>query len=272
MIPLLIVAIGRSGSTLSMRVLASHPEIVAHEQYPLEFRPYQLSLFGKNQKFPEAGIFQQQYRFRNDDQLLYSTLQSTGAISTARALSVYESLAADAGKMASYFAEKSGPRRDFDLIAAANPATRLIVLTRDPRDVLVSARSFSRKQGLLFGFEETPEDTDESLVTKYLDLYDRLLLQTSGKLDCLHLKYEDMIERPIQTIRDVFKWLGLIHDDNLVQAAVDRAHSIEDGRHVTSTSLQGSVGRWRLELPERSRQLYRDRFGHILERLGYPVQ
>jgi hypothetical protein len=43
--PVFLVAEGRTGTTLLMRVLASHHRIVAYEDYPLEFRPALFSLY-----------------------------------------------------------------------------------------------------------------------------------------------------------------------------------------------------------------------------------
>jgi len=79
MTPILVTGAGRSGTTFLMRLLASHPAVQADEAYPLEFRPFLLSLF------PDDPTCQGSTLFR---------LPGNRALATKQVLELYHSAAA----------------------------------------------------------------------------------------------------------------------------------------------------------------------------------
>jgi len=255
------MALQRTGTTYLMRLLASTPRIVAHESYPLEFRPYQLSLFGVNSVFPDAEhVRSKHYRFPDDEMFLYSPFAAQGYLTKSQAFALYQHLAQLAAKDARYFAEKSGPRRDMGIIAAGDPDTRIIFPLRDPRDVFLSQRAFNRRN-----------DSVSDWMNGHEPLYRQLIERLDTPLKSINVRFEALVERPQPVLAELLAWLDLPNDEATVQAAVDRAKSMEGGRHLTAASPGQSVGRWRAELSAAEREAFATRFRYILEGLSYPL-
>ena len=86
------------------------------------------------------------------------------------------------------------------------------------------------------------------------------------------LRYEDLIQRPEETLAAVLAYLGVdsraetVHD--VVQRASAAAHDAQQ-QHQTSTDALASIGRWRRELDEEMQRACHESFGDILEEFGY---
>src|SRR5688572_17334867 len=157
--PLLSLSVGRSGTTFLMRLLSSHPAVIARQDYPLEFRPFAFALFP-------------------DDQVLRSStapaISHPEAFLVSDAFSMYRAMAERMGKSPRYFVEKFTADLDVRRVVEATPEARFLWLIRDPRDVLLSARAFDRKRGFR-GFRERDGDTDETVVVKYAVRFSKLM-------------------------------------------------------------------------------------------------
>jgi len=254
--PLLSLSIGRSGTTFLMRLLSSHPGIVARQDYPLEFRPFAFALFP-------------------DDEVLRSStapeIFQSGVFSVSDAFAMYRAMAERAGKSPRYFVEKLTGRLDPQRVLDATPDAAFLWLIRDPRDVLLSARAFDRKRGFR-GFREQDGDSDETVVLKYADGYTKLMAgaeRTGARI----VRYENLVGiNAHAALADVLSWLGLDAGETIVRNAFDTAMSAEDGRHTTASSPQRSVARWRSEMSGRLIDLYAEHFASIMPQLGYPLR
>jgi hypothetical protein len=251
-----------------MRLLASHPQVIAHERYPLEFRPFSAAVYGAESHLGELLL--PYWAFDGDDELLRKPLEERGFITTDDALAIYEQLAAIAEKSPRIFVEKFYSLRDPREIAAIDPHARFICLVRDPRDVLLSTRAFDRKRGYR-GFAEAEGDTDEHVVLKFRALYD-FVIGNADATGAVFVRYEDLVTRAERALCSVFNRLGLQCDAGVAVKCIERAASLEDGRHTTSPSLAASVGRWRSELPGDLGGLYRRHFTHVLQRFEYALE
>lgn len=256
--PILTLSIGRSGTTLMMRLMSSHPHVVARQDYPLEFQPFLYALFPENtlvrsRTAPDLG---------NPERFLI-----------ADAMAVYADMARAAGKRARYLVEKLPGGLDAERILAAVPTTRFLWLVRDPRDVLLSARAFDAKRGYR-GFREQDGDSDETVVLKYVTGFQNVL-RAAGVTKPKIVRYEELVgPRSVAeaVLADVFSSLGLDASAEVVRQSFHFAASAEDGRHVTSLATEQSAHRWRSEMPAHLIDLFAQHFGTILPQLGYAVR
>jgi hypothetical protein len=254
--PLLSLSIGRSGTTFLMRLLSSHPGIVARQDYPLEFRPFSFALFP------------------DDPTLLSSTrpeIPRADSFSVPDAVSLYRAMAEMAGKSPRYFVEKLTGQLDTRRIVRAAPDARFLWLVRDPRDVLLSARAFDRKRGLR-GFRERDGDSDETVVLKYADGFKRLI-DGAERTGARQVRYEQLIgDNGHAALADIFSWLELDAGETIVRNAFNTAMNAEDGGHRTSSSPQQSVCRWKSEMSGHLVDLYAKHFAAIMPKLGYELR
>lgn len=265
--PLFVAALGRSGTTATLRLLAAHPGIVAHAAYPLELRVFTAAVHPEDETlraatagFAEAAPFDAGQQAR---------LAAGEALTGADAEGVYRRITEADGKPdARFAAEKYPPRLDLPTALDRRPDARALILVRDPRDVIVSARAFDAKRGYR-GFLEREGDTDEALVERYAGLYARLAGWRRARPDLPLLRYEDLIADPLATAGPLFAALGVAADAGTVAATVAKAGAQKPGRHLTSASVPDSVGRWRAALSPRLADLVADRMAAELAAFGY---
>ena len=120
---------------------------------------------------------------------------------------------------------------------------------RDFRDIACSVVEFSRKRGV--DWSRPPgATTDADYVRLALSQDAEMLLRDwRERADRAHLvRYEDLLERPEETLEALFSYLGIDASpataQNVLQAAL--ADSREEQReHRTSATVAESVGRWR---------------------------
>lgn len=266
--PVLVHALGRSGTTFLMRLLASHPEIVAHERYPLEFPPFRSLVFPSDTEAARI-LASKRWRFDGDEKALYQPLAKQGRLTDSDIQRIYEQIARNQDKSPSYFAEKCLPTADIFDAMKRSPELRVITLLRDPRDIFVSAHAFNQKRGVK-AFAERFADTEEDIVLYNKRHYEALLAKNTSSPHRTMVKYEDLIGDCETVLLSLFAWLGVEASRFTTTYVSTRAHALEDGSHVTSQSAVTSIGRWRKEMPERIVELHRRHFGTILEDLGYP--
>lgn len=248
-----------------MRILASHPEVAAHTEYPLEFR-----LFG-HFAFPHdlvaaRNVQSGRYRFPGDQDLLYGPISRSEKLALPQVKAIYAAIASD--KKPKFFVEKFHQPLHVDQVKAITPNARFILLTRDPRDVFLSARSFNKKRGRP-GFQERVGDTDEDVVLRYVDVFGRLV-SSLGTANPVRVRYEDLAASPHETVTNLFRSLGLASTWQTVSTCIDRAAAMENGTHTTSESLSSSVYRWRREMAQELQGLFTRHLGFAFDRFGYP--
>ncbi|MEQ8379662.1 sulfotransferase family protein [Parvibaculum sp.] len=267
--PVLVHALGRSGTTFLMRLLASHPSIVAHERYPLEFPPFRSLAFPSDTEALHI-LEAKRWRFDSDEELLYRPLAEQRYPTETGIQRIYAKIAEEQGKSSPrYFAEKCLPDADIPGAMKRFPDLHVITLLRDPRDIFVSARAFNEKRGVK-AFAEKFAETDEDVVLYNRQRYVALLRNYAGSPNRTIVKYEDLITESGEVLRRLFGWLDIDASAETSRHALTRARQLEDGRHITSQSMAASVGRWRTEMPEPVLELHRRHFGDILTDLGYP--
>lgn len=224
--PLLLCSQGRMGSTALMRSLLVHPRCLAHEGYPYEdaqggylarvaatlLRTPDLRYRGDTLS-QDMRYVQRAWRsvganpflrpdYRPHDQIESLVAEQARPIADfARAAidRVYARAATLQGKAGSarYFLEKSMRPCSVNELLWLYPHVKLVLLTRDPRDVFRSARDFNAKRGWPSFLREHWED-DEGWIDHYsqrisclVDVFDHHAAEQR-----IHLRFEDLMSDP----------------------------------------------------------------------------
>jgi hypothetical protein len=170
-----------------------------------------------------------------------------------------------------YFAEKWSPS-DLPWIAwSVYPQARELFLVRDPRDIVCSILAFGKKRGQpSFGRERHP--SDEEFVRSFRAPLERLLESWRKRHEMGRLvRYEDLIERPVESLCEIFEYLEL--DSSAAHGIVARARDerTELELHRTSRDPASSMGRWREDLEPNLQEACVRSFGDVLEQFGYTL-
>ena len=283
LMPLLVVAAGRSGTTVLMQHLARHPGIVVADPYPHEIKlmtyyadAYRVLSMGADHRrstSPDSLLrdgytigFNPYHRrelglFTKTPDLLDDYFETTvppilNKTFGTLLMGYYTRIQADQGKAgARYFAEKVPPRDNArDGVRVLCGDARQILLVRDPRDILCSARAF---------WNTGPEAAFRNVSAMVSQLE---AVHASDAGDLLLIRYEDLVTDTPGTLARLWSFLDLPPPQG--QARPDDTASIP-ANHGTSRSLEASIGRWRAELPAEEQARCEQAFGGFLDRFGY---
>lgn len=284
LLPVLVTAPGRSGTTLLMGLLARAQGIVAAELVPYELRliSYHAAAFavltgpgdfersthpdrlegdgfhiGTNPFNTQAygGAFRRQAVMRD----FYDGFVPVQVAESARVQidEFYRRLAADRGKTGvKFFAEKGNnlhkPTREFARRAFGK--LREIVIVRDPRDVLCSHMAY---------FSSSSDKAFTQLSHSCRQL---MAIRAEGRHDTHWLHYENMVRRDAATFAALSKFLGVTIEPDLGEAG-----SKVFAKHATSVTPEASVARWRNNLPAELKQRCATDWGAFLTEFGYAL-
>lgn len=279
-IPLLVTSTGRSGSSLLMRQLARHPQIVVAGRHPYEIRQlsyYALALrtltsdadrsrstdpetMGEKRRVFSIGFNPYQDPALVPHPLVDAYWNTTAPLALMNAfkniiLQYYDVIRMIAGKpMMQVFAEKTQP----DTITRQATAMMFgraneILLVRDPRDLVCSYRAFWKK------------DVASSIPMIVSQLEEISSLSAQNRKDILVVKYEDLAAHPNDTMHRVQDFLCLERHD--VTEQPEDVSIFE--RHGTSRSPADSIGRWRTDLSANDQTRCNNAFERFLHAFGY---
>jgi hypothetical protein len=288
--PIIVTSLGRSGSTMLMRMLAEHPDIIVHEQFPYESRvcsywmhfihvlaapaegsqfwsdptrlaPFFYYLNPGHMKAVESQVIDRWY---GSDQV-----EEFARVAQAAVESFYREYAS-ARKSATpaFFAEKGGVGQTYirPIMWQLYPRGREIFLVRDPKDRLASVLAFNARRGFdHFGREGV--DTDE----QYVDVvraHTVNLVETwkhsshRGPL----VRYEGLIGSPTEHIPAMLDALELDSSANIVAAMVRAGNEVTADVNAHRTSLS-SIGRGKQDLEPRLQKICDEAFRELLKEL-----
>jgi Sulfotransferase family len=283
LVPLLVSSTGRSGSTLLMQHLARHPAIVVADRYPFEIklisyyaRAYEIMVAGADREkssnpdtivadpyfigfnpYNRPGFYSIAKDRGMMEEFFETTVPQTFIATFGQLLSgYYGGLKADQGKSgARYFAEKINPD------ATARSGSRLLcgdarelLLIRDPRDILCSAKAFWKA------------DPDSAAAGIARSLEQLQAIHDAGAADTMLIRYEDLILRSDETLAEIHKFLDLGSASDPGDAASGQSLF---ARHGTSATPASSIGRWKVDLTKDEIAACQRTFAPILERFGY---
>jgi hypothetical protein len=297
--PITVTSPGRSGSTLLMRMLAEHPDIIVHERFPYEQRvcsywmhfiqvlatPVDTSQaesfeFWTNRKrlppfpsfFLDPAIDADSLGATADRWYGSDQIEEFARAAQATVESYYREYA-NSRKRATpaFFAEKFAPADHIrSIMRQLYPRTREIFLVRDPRDTLVSVRAFHNKRGV-GEFAGQLVETDEQLVGMIRNsILDLTRLWKSRSQYGMLVRYENLIRSPTKQIRAMLDALELDSSANIVDAMVKAGNenTANVNAHKTSPDVPSSIGRWKRDLEPRLQKMCDEAFDGLLDELG----
>jgi hypothetical protein len=266
---------GRVGSTLLMQLLGTSPEIAFEHSYPFEnsYLTYLVRLTGRiaASSSKDRTSAQLMHEFVYGDPTYVGPLPfhaqtiDTQAFALASLTAVWHEFSRANGGGARLYAEKFWGDVTPVIDAGLDPI--VIDLIRDPRDVVASMRAFKAKIGRAL-FESGPAETDEKrLVRTVLGMQLRLsAFSTELPVSHLLVRYEDLVnDLPGETAR-LSEILGTRLDPAVV--VMDRA---DMSGHMTSPSVEHSVGRWTSDLSAHDVRVIEGRLGDRMVSLGYQL-
>ena len=300
--PLMLTAIGRSGTTWVMKLLSQHPEIATSDFYPYEVKqsaywmqllkiltdPADFDVSSHPDKFDVTMSaighnpytyphYLNQYNDGSDLTKYYSStlIENTVKFATNQVDEFYSLVAADANKpTAKYFAEKFVPTHLQSLYGDVYQDAKEIILVRDFRDVLCSAKSFNEKRNsVAFGRERVSDDFEWVQHVSKAGIKRMVNALQERRKTAFVLKYEDVILQPEKVLTELFKYLGVETSETMVQDIIRSASEVNASMdaHKTTKNPADSIGRWRNDMSVELQELCAQEMGPLLKEFGYSI-
>lgn len=249
--PALICGLGRSGTTHLMSRLARHPLIAAVDRYPYEslssvyyskaceliLTPCDRLQGDYKNLISGNSISKNPFTFGDylsDDEISsHSRSQWTESINFfGELIRNYYRAACKKPSEFQYFLEKDNISLNPIRLLNIFGDVRVIFLTRNPYDIFLSRKRFLEKRGEVAGFGRCATDDDSSWIKK---MGYEFVAMTSlwGLLDesCrLHVKYEDLISSPNDSILKISHFLDVDFLNSRADAEIDTTW---EGMHRT---------------------------------------
>lgn len=167
-----------------------------------------------------------------------------------------------------YIAQKMAmsPARYF--VSNVYRGAREIFLVRDFRDVWLSARSFNRMRGTQsFGRDRFSDDLEWLRGLGHSSRELRLAHQAAEPHRSQLIHYEELVADSDTVLRRICRWLGTDATGEASGAAGEPANA-----HRTTPSDDASTGRWRLEMTTEEKCIAASVFAEDLAYFGYPIE
>ncbi|MGD1713245.1 glycosyltransferase family 92 protein [Dapis sp. BLCC M172] len=301
--PLALTCLGRSGTTWLMRLLSEHPNIIVSGGYPYEIlsAQYWIHLFkvisepaNLLESTPRLHGFAHKlnwighhpcYDFSNG----YESFSWFGTDYTKQAASFcqesidryYQNIAKTQEKTVSlesekitYFAEKYHANfpHIFQNLSELYSNFREVILVRDFRDVVCSMLAFNAKRRK-DGFGLKRHNKLEDFVYEFgKNSVMPLLERWRNNSEQVHLvRYEDLIQFPVETLSATFEYLGLENSPEIINKILEKVSqdTTQLERHQTSSNPESSIGRWEQELSPELKAVCNNVFAEVLVEFGY---
>ena len=296
--PLMVTTLGRTGSTILMKVLATHPAIAAYRPFEHEPRAatYWLGVMTtltdpvsyRRQVNPSGTIDGTWWlgtepplpRRLRDSALTrwmdIDAVRQVGAFCQSRIEALYAQVAAQAGRRdPRFFAEKYRPDRIPEMVWELYSGAREVILVRDFRDMVASMFAYNAKRGRE-GFRRAEfEDDAQYVVREIKGGVTALAAAWEARRDRAHLvRYEDLVLRPEETIASLLGYLGLDAAGEQIDAMVAalEARDEETEFHRTTPDPRASIGRWKKDLGDGARRACEEALAGELKTFGYALE
>jgi hypothetical protein len=294
--PVLVMTLGRTGSTRAVALLAQHPEIVAfrphdHEAKVVKYWSDVFSVLCEPSSYRESvtadledPFWWMGFRRRlppapQIDTSMEGWLGHRHVVDLAtccreRVEAFYQQAASAQGKPnARYAVEKAVPAVQHERVwRDLFPESRIIFLVRDFRDVVCSMLAYDGGHG--FGRDDT-QTVEEFIRGGFATVVHRLARCWNAFQPEAHLmRYEDLVLEPEATLRSVLRFLGLEASERVVEAMLEQAWKTAptlQRQHRTSETFARSIGRWRVDLSQAERAACDESLSEALELFNYSM-
>ncbi len=291
--PILVDYFTRDGSTLMMRLLATSPQVAVEAQYPYErkyfnylwrwsrmlergqwpsetWSPSALASITQERHVPLLGPPPWHPRSLiesppGEESMSRRCFDLAWREFSARAARASVDDGGDAAGVR-FYAEK---HLDTYLVDRDElPPIELLVLLRDPRDTYVSINAFNRKRGTAaFGRQRVSSDREhlDQLLARQRERL-RWVAQLLADGDPSVVRYDQLVLDTPAVARRLEAQLGIELDPQAARGDVQMRKA-----HVSASSPESSVGRWRHELDPETAGLFRRELGDELDAVGFEV-
>jgi hypothetical protein len=295
--PLLVLGMGRSGTSFLMRLLAAHPDILVPGPHPYEMRQpvwlwhaaHVLSSPASTTSMSPDGFESHEaerlgynpYRSRDWEKIAGAgtamqwqeeTLPVSCIDFCKRQVDAFVDQCCEGrDSPPRYVAQKMLLSQARYLIGNIYSDAREIFLVRDFRDVWLSARSFnSTRGGDAFERDRFSDDLSWLRGLSFSSRQIRLA-HTAAGTQALLVRYEDLMHNPINTLTSVLEGLALNSSQTEIQKMVAVATDINNTKIMThrTTTTKDGVSRWRSEMTPEEKLIASDAFGEDLRYFGY---
>jgi len=295
LVPLLVDGSGRDGTTLTMQLLATAPEIAFDRVYPYEQRylsyllhwarlptragwdeaSWNLDSLAHSRALEKLGVAGplpwHERSLINEEvdgqEFWQDAFAAAWASFSARARRAVQARLGDPAQEVRFYAQKNAD--SWEMPFASLPGARLVCLLRDPRDVWISSVAFHRRRAAEGGtfLPVALGAPEEEALAQFLDdqrLRLRWLPEAEEELGAPIVRYERLIADLPEEAERLGDWLGVELDAGAV-----RRRRAEFSAHITAGDVEGSVGRWRREMaPELAARFWAE-MGAELAACGY---
>ncbi len=255
--PFFITGSGRSGSTYLFHLLNAHPQIgITNEARILDALLLADQIVALPYGETHAGTGVRGVVSADTHPLL-------GNVFRAHLLPIMEEYYAGRfGPSIRYFGDKLPDYVAVGMAAQWAPSIRIILLVRDPRDVVVSYRIMAQRVvGNGPREEQLRTLTVSSLARIWRETYEFLLPRIR---DPHVVRYDALVTDPTLTARGIIEWFGLEWD-----GAIDReiATNTSIRTHGSSATAASSIARWRRDLTSADADAVTEICGPMMSRL-----
>jgi hypothetical protein len=292
--PVLVTTLGRTGSMLLMRLLASHPELLVYRPHRFEQRiaSYWADLLLTlaepashiRQIAPPPDVDDPHWWLGTEAPMPWAlrdasveqwlggeAIEAMAATCQRRVEALYDRIVATTDTPdAALFAEKCGLRAA-GLLSELYPGGRELFLVRDFRDMVSSILAFNAKRGVAgFGRAGAASDTEfVRSLERWAGAFTRAWERRRARAHLV--RYEDLVLEPERTLPEVLRYLGIAAGADAVTAMIDtlREELPELREHGTSDGPRESVGRWRRDLDPELALACEQSLGPALAAFGY---
>jgi hypothetical protein len=269
--PILVDYNARDGSTLTMRLLATSPQIAVGDMYPYE-QKYFAYLWRWSRLLTRADWDAEEWAPRNlgsiaqergsalmgpppwrHRELMIGVVPGEAPMSETSFESVWREFSRRATARTRvrhgrpdadvhYYAEKHSTSWRIDRHEL--PPLRMLVLLRDPRDIYASLTAFRETRNVDLGRSRARDEADD--LRRFIDRQRQRLRWIAGlpeDAETAVARYEDLVRDLPGVARRLEDWLEVELDANSVTR--DRLLGL---MHGTARTTEESIGRWRVEL------------------------
>ena len=297
--PLMITALGRSGTTWLMRLLSGDEEIAAATAYPYEVRVgvywmqmlqvlsspgnhaqstkpdgFETNLFsiGSCPYFHPAYLDGLAQRDALNHWFSQDYVQGLARFCQQSIDQYYDVLAqSGADDRTRFFMEKNLGGHIPWVYSNTYEAPKEIVLIRDFRDMFCSSRAFNQKRGYAAFGKQLANDDEEWIRNRYRGIRKLVDSWKERKDRAFLLRYEDLILQPEQSLACVLDYLGLGGSGERARQLLKKARkdTPQLKAHRTTRDPASSVGRWKQDMDPETKELFHSVFGDVLTEFGY---